>query len=124
MSKGLTELMAKYRNTGLVKGRLVLLPPPQALQFLTELEEHEVAVLGVELWYYVEHQGQNVLVEDPSGPGFEKELASDDPVGQSVAAARRYIEKELPESIVYVSFVENSGEEYWKAWEPTKSYAS
>ncbi len=126
MDSKLSQLMGSYREVGLLKGgNTVLLTPKVALQQADDLEKLGVPIVAVELWYLVWSAKDNreYIAEDPYGPSFDKELESDNPVQTTVAAAKRYIQNDLPERIVYVSFVLQTDERYWEAWQVASSSA-
>jgi hypothetical protein len=50
------------------------------------------------------------------GPSFDKELEGPDTVHDTVAAAKRYLQNDLPVRIKYVSFVLHTDEPYWESW--------
>src|SRR5690349_16373611 len=105
MNEKLPQLMGKYAKQGITKGKLILLRPNDALQFVDELETIGVPILGIELWYYVKLEDKDVIAENPVGPDFSDLLSQENAVQKSVALAKDYIGRNLPEKTAFVSFV-------------------
>ncbi len=121
MSTKLEKLMLSTQDSGFIKGNTLHLEPDVALRLADDLEKIEVPIVAVELWYQIPYQGSLALVEDPYGPSFEEELKSENPAHDTVVAAKRYLQNELPERIKYVSFVLETDERYWEAYRVAKS---
>ncbi len=112
MATKLPSLIDKYNEIGLKKGSSLLFSPQDALRFANDLEVIGVGIVGLELWYYLEKEGQSHIVENPYGPEFGMELAPANSVQKSIEAAKNYIAHQLPEDTALVSFVLDTDEAY------------
>jgi hypothetical protein len=91
------KLIDKYQKTGFIKAGELLLTPANALEFINEIAEGNISVLGVDLWYYINNQ----ISEDPGS----LDLSEIDDPQQSVSLAKQFITHNLPEGTAFVSLV-------------------
>jgi hypothetical protein len=91
------KLIDQYQTLGIIKAGELLLSPSDALQFLKEIEQREILILGVDLWCY---QGDQI-VEDPGS----LDLSDIDDPQQSVSISKKFITHHLPKGTAFVSFV-------------------
>ena len=118
MSSELARLMNNYRPLGLMEGTSnFVLKPDLALHLADDLDKIGVPITAVELWYWVEFEGKQYLTEDPYGPSFDQFFDQPDAVSKTVEAAKHYLTHDLPERIVYVSYVLHTDEHYWEMWD-------
>jgi len=91
------KLIDKYQATGIIKAGELLLSPPDALEFIKEIAERGILILGVNLWCYID----NRIAEDPGS----LDLSEIDDPQESVLIAKKFISQNLPEGSAFVSFV-------------------
>ncbi|MEA5577462.1 hypothetical protein [Anabaena sp. UHCC 0451] len=91
------KLIDQYQETGIIKAGELLLSPADALEFMKEIAEREILILGVNLWCYVD----NKIAEDPGS----LDLSEIDNPQESVSIAKKFISQHLPEGTAFVSFV-------------------
>jgi len=91
------KLIDKYQKTGFVKAGELLLTPANALEFINEIAERDILILGVDLWCYVNDQ----ILEDPGS----LDLSGIDDSQQSVSIAKQFITHNLPEGTAFISLV-------------------
>jgi hypothetical protein len=91
------KLIDQYQETGIIKAGELLLSPADALEFIKEIAEREILILGVNLWCYVDNQ----IAEDPGS----LDLSEIDDYQESVSIAKKFISQHLPEGTAFVSFV-------------------
>ncbi len=106
MSSSLFKVLDSYLPKGLIKAGELLLQPQDALYLAHDLQSLGVSILGVDIWYRVD----GAIAEDPNGLDLSYMVNRDDPVESSTAAAKNYIEKQLPTHIELVSFVINDND--------------
>ena len=115
MTSKLLQLLLRYFPQARKKGGLFLFEPAKALELADGLNKIGVGIIAIELWYPT--QDKTGLIEDPYGPEFDKLLQEPDGIDKSVQAAKHYLQHDLPERIVYVSYVLDTDERYWEAWQ-------
>ncbi|MDD1416343.1 hypothetical protein MEN41_17505 [Dolichospermum sp. ST_con] len=91
------KLIDKYQETGIIKAGELLLSPIDALEFIKEIVDKEILILGVNLWCYVD----NKIAENPGS----LDLSEIDNPQKSVFVAKKFITQYLPEGTAFVSFV-------------------
>jgi hypothetical protein len=91
------KLIDKYQKTGFIKAGELLLTPANALEFINEIAERDILILGVDLWYYINDQ----ISEEPGS----LDLSEIDDTRQSVSIAKQFITHNLPEGTAFVSLV-------------------
>jgi hypothetical protein len=91
------KLINKYQTSGFIKAGELLLNPTDALEFINEIAERNILILGVGLWCYIDNQ----IVEDPGS----LDLSEINDPQQSVSIAKQFIIHNLPEGTAFVSFV-------------------
>lgn len=91
------KLLDKYQKLGIIKAGELLLTPQDAVNLAEEITQRGILILGVDLWYYLGDR----IVEDPSC----LDLSDISDVKVSAEIAKKFITTQLPENIVYVSFV-------------------
>lgn len=94
----LRELESRYGDRGIRSGRMLLLRPEDALNFLEEASQSGIGVLGPEYWFAPSNEYY------PS-PDYSRMLDGDDFVGNSVRQAKYDVLEALPDGIAWVSFV-------------------
>ena len=108
MIKVLKQVMNKYERFGTWKAGELLLRPEDALSLANELEEMEIVIFGVDVWYYVVKQ----IVEDPGSLDISDITDGDNRVRASAKAAREFIKNKLPEGTAFVSFIMEEDNQY------------
>lgn len=91
------KLLDQYQKLGIVKAGELLLNPQDAVNLAEEIAEKGILILGVDIWYYLGDQ----IVEDPSS----LDLSDISDAKISAEISKKFITTQLPENIVYVSFV-------------------
>lgn len=109
MEKKLARLKEKCLALGgIKKGSEFLIPPSKGSEFVDELQNIEMVILGLDGWYYVDKDSQ-WIVQDLSVDFSVDEsiIESDEAVSQSAAIVKDYIANQLPDQIDFVSFTLN-----------------
>jgi hypothetical protein len=91
------KLIDKYQKTGFIKAGELLLTPANALEFINEIAERDILILGVDLWYYINDQ----ISEEPGS----LDLSEINDPQQSVSIAKQFITHNLPRGTAFVSLV-------------------
>lgn len=91
------KLLDQYQKLGIIKAGELLLTPQDAVNLVEEIAQKDILILGVDIWYYLGDR----IVEDPSS--LDLSDISDAKINAEIA--KNFITTQLPENIVYVSFV-------------------
>jgi hypothetical protein len=103
----LTEIMNKYRQLGIVKGKELLLPPDQALRLADDLEGVGVAIMSLDGWYYVDRDRGWIVQDLKTDLSLDSDVYSGmQGVHRSVLAVKTFL-NQLSRQVDFVSFTLN-----------------
>jgi len=94
------EIFERYRSTGIVQGEELLLRHSDALRFIADCEQLGLMILGMNFY----KQQDDDIIELLCPADYSSLSLEDNALEQSIAAARRLIEYQLPEDATWVSF--------------------
>ena len=101
----LRQLLATYKSSGILSGNELLLPPQIALRLLDDLVNIDVAVMGTDVWHYVDRK-KGWIVQDLAVDFSVDERLLDqvDAAEKTIAAVQHFLNTQLPDRTELVSF--------------------
>ena len=105
------SLMRSYRPKGRVWGGELLLKPKDALDLIDALEAIDIAIWGIDTWFYWDPDTKQRLAEDVGRDLNISDdiMASPESVRISTSMTRDFIQHHLTERTAYVSIFPEDG---------------
>ena len=89
------DVIAKYQSVGIEKGSAFLLPPKLAVSFIEDLSTHNIFMLGVTSWTYVNlNDGGKGIAQDLANDySIDEEIVESNNVAQSAEQCISFVQQ-------------------------------
>jgi len=101
--KAMIEAARQFRDKGYIWGYELLLPREVALELIDFLEQHDMLVVGCNLWQFWA-KDRTKFVEIPAGGAVVEQHLSDTDMAHNARVLKEFLQKPLPFEADFISF--------------------